>query len=103
MSQVVHAHTRILGGEGVSVCESPDPLETCPYEVRLAEGDKFLLAKVPSQAEGELLKVALLCMYQQLAADAPAIIKNDITNKLGVREYAAKPAANTGEITAPIR
>ncbi len=95
MAQVVQAHSRILAGEGVRVCPSPDPLETCPYEVRMAEGDKTLIAKVASEYEGELIKSALLCMYQQLGQNAPAVIKSDIQQKLGKSLHA--------EIEAPRR
>ncbi len=95
MAQVVQPHSRILAGEGVRVGPSPDPLETCPYEVRMAEGDKALIAKVASEYEGELIKSALLCMYQQIGEGAPSIIKSDIQQKLGVNPHA--------EIDAPAR
>lgn len=87
-------HKRLLAGEPVVVQESPDPLETCPYEVRFGEGDKALLAKVSGQHEGELIKAAFLCMYQQLGATAPSLIQNDIKQKLLPR---------TGEVSAPER
>lgn len=87
-------HKRVLAGEALEVCESPDPLESCPYEVRFQKGERDLVAKVGSIEEGELVKAAFLCMYQQLASGAPAIIKEDIAQKLLPRSL---------EVSAPER
>jgi len=75
-------HSRILAGEDLEVKPSPDPLETCPYEVRFKAGDQTLIAKVESEPHAELIKAAFLCMYQVLGKDAPDLIKNDIEKKL---------------------
>ena len=75
-------HSRILAGEGLEVKPSPDPLESCPYEVRFKSGERTLIAKAESETQAELIQAAFLCMYQVLGKDAPDLIKNDIKEKL---------------------
>lgn len=74
---------RIQCGEDLEVKASPDPLETCPWEVRFKSGDRALLAKVETEPAAELIKAAFVCMHQTLVTNAPQIIREEVAKKLG--------------------
>lgn len=78
-------HSRLLQGEDLVVKASPDPLESCPWEIRFTRGDKALIAKVETQPGAELIKAAFECMRQVLGANAPELVQQDINNKLSAK------------------
>jgi hypothetical protein len=75
-------HNRLLRGEEVEISSTPDPLEQCPYQVRFKAEPKCTLAKTVTEPEAELVKAALICMYNTIGAGAPALIHTDIKGKI---------------------